>query len=211
VALADDALLERVGERRRPSISFLTMRPTGMPVQSATTEATAWASTLGRISGRSPCRRLQLGLQRLSSLEQGSIARRGRARRLDAESGRRWRLLGSSGLAFAAGAATLGGLLGLPAPPPGRAQLCAQIEDLLDQPLLVGPARSSSAAKALPLHGELLAGGLALGGVDADRGLAAMIASSFSSASMRFLATVLDLGGSACWLMATRRRRCRAG
>jgi hypothetical protein len=37
------------------SISLRTMRPTGMPVQSATTDETAWASTLGRISGSSPC------------------------------------------------------------------------------------------------------------------------------------------------------------
>ncbi len=37
------------------SISFFTMRPTGMPVQSPTTEATACSSTLGRISGDSPC------------------------------------------------------------------------------------------------------------------------------------------------------------
>ena len=34
--------------------SFLTMRPTGMPVQSPTTAATACSSTLGRISGVSP-------------------------------------------------------------------------------------------------------------------------------------------------------------
>ena len=37
------------------SISFLTMRPTGTPVQSCTTDATACSSTLGRISGDSPC------------------------------------------------------------------------------------------------------------------------------------------------------------
>ncbi|MCY1537805.1 hypothetical protein D9M68_733150 [compost metagenome] len=37
------------------STSFLTMRPTGMPVQSATTEATACSSTEGRMSGDSPC------------------------------------------------------------------------------------------------------------------------------------------------------------
>ncbi len=35
--------------------SSLTIRPTGMPVQSATTEATACSSTLGRTSGLSPC------------------------------------------------------------------------------------------------------------------------------------------------------------
>ncbi len=37
------------------SISFLTMRPTGMPVQSWTTLATACSSTVGRMSGASPC------------------------------------------------------------------------------------------------------------------------------------------------------------
>ncbi len=36
------------------SISFFTIRPTGMPVQSCTTDATACSSTLGRISGDSP-------------------------------------------------------------------------------------------------------------------------------------------------------------
>ena len=34
--------------------SFLTIRPTGMPVQSSTTVATACSSTLGRMSGVSP-------------------------------------------------------------------------------------------------------------------------------------------------------------
>ena len=38
------------------SISFLTMRPTGMPVQSPTTDATAWPSTVGRMRGWSPCK-----------------------------------------------------------------------------------------------------------------------------------------------------------
>ena len=37
------------------SISFFTIRPTGMPVQSATTEATACPSTVGRMRGVSPC------------------------------------------------------------------------------------------------------------------------------------------------------------
>ncbi len=37
------------------SISFFTIRPTGMPVQSWTTLATACSSTVGRISGASPC------------------------------------------------------------------------------------------------------------------------------------------------------------
>ena len=37
------------------SISLAAMRPTGMPVQSATTEDTAWWSTVGRINGSSPC------------------------------------------------------------------------------------------------------------------------------------------------------------
>ena len=37
------------------STSFFTMRPTGMPVQSATTEATACSSTDGKMSGDSPC------------------------------------------------------------------------------------------------------------------------------------------------------------
>ncbi len=39
-----------------PWISFFTIRPTGMPVQSATTEATACSSTWGKMSGLSPCR-----------------------------------------------------------------------------------------------------------------------------------------------------------
>jgi hypothetical protein len=55
VLLADDALVERVGELEHRLHSFLTMRPTGMPVQSATTEATACSSTEGRMSGDSPC------------------------------------------------------------------------------------------------------------------------------------------------------------
>ncbi len=38
-----------------------------MPVQSATTEATAWASTLGRISGDSPCRACSWASSSLSS------------------------------------------------------------------------------------------------------------------------------------------------
>ena len=37
------------------SISSLSIRPTGIPVQSPTTVATACASTMGRISGVSPC------------------------------------------------------------------------------------------------------------------------------------------------------------
>jgi type VI secretion system protein VasG len=37
------------------SISLAAMRPTGMPVQSPTTLATAWKSTVGNISGLSPC------------------------------------------------------------------------------------------------------------------------------------------------------------
>ena len=36
------------------SISFLTIRPTGIPVQPATTAATACASTVGKMSGESP-------------------------------------------------------------------------------------------------------------------------------------------------------------
>ena len=44
------------------SISFFTMRPTGMPVQSATTDATACSSTLGRISGRLALQLVQLRL-----------------------------------------------------------------------------------------------------------------------------------------------------
>ena len=58
------------------------MRPTGMPVQSATTAATAWASTLGRISGVSPCSSasfvcssLQLGEQLLAPRRQRAGAR----------------------------------------------------------------------------------------------------------------------------------------
>ncbi len=42
VILADDPLPRDVGQASTASISFLTMRPTGMPVQSPTTEATAW-------------------------------------------------------------------------------------------------------------------------------------------------------------------------
>ncbi len=46
--------------RRMFSSSFLTMRPTGMPVQSDTTLATACASTEGMISGRVALQRGQL-------------------------------------------------------------------------------------------------------------------------------------------------------
>ena len=66
VVLADhaprSALLERRAPRRsRPS----SIRPTGMPVQLSTTEATAWPSTAGRTSGASPCSACELGLQAL--------------------------------------------------------------------------------------------------------------------------------------------------
>ncbi len=50
------------------SISFLTIRPTGTPVQSATTDATACASTLGRIKGVSPWISLRLTMRPFSSV-----------------------------------------------------------------------------------------------------------------------------------------------
>ncbi|MNS72675.1 hypothetical protein D3C72_1060940 [compost metagenome] len=59
------------------STSFLTMRPTGMPVQSATTEATACSSTEGRMSGDSPCTAWILACSSCSSAS--SVARSGPA------------------------------------------------------------------------------------------------------------------------------------
>ena len=53
------------------SISFLTMRPTGMPVQPATTAATAWPSTVGKIE-----RRIALESRRIR-LQFAKLAKRG--------------------------------------------------------------------------------------------------------------------------------------
>ena len=57
---------------RTASTSFLTMRPTGTPVQSDTTAATAWASTLGRISGASPCALASVDCSSRSSVSRAS-------------------------------------------------------------------------------------------------------------------------------------------
>ena len=70
----------RAGRATRPgagsvSSSFFTIRPTGMPVQSATTLATACASTLGMISGASPCSAASLSC---STCELGEQRARGR-------------------------------------------------------------------------------------------------------------------------------------
>ena len=93
---------QRVGSLRTASTSFLTIRPTGMPVQSATTAATAWASTLGRISGASPW----------SAAERGAAARGSSAQpRLRGHGG----LLGL-GVVHGAGGAARG--CGRPAPAP---------------------------------------------------------------------------------------------
>ena len=51
-----------VGSFSTVSISLAAMRPTGMPVQSPTTLATAWKSTVGSISGLSPCSVVELVL-----------------------------------------------------------------------------------------------------------------------------------------------------
>ena len=48
-------------------ISFFTILPTGIPVQSETTEATVWASAVGRMRGLSPCNSFNLACNSLCS------------------------------------------------------------------------------------------------------------------------------------------------
>ena len=125
---------------RTASTSFFTIRPTGMPVQSATTAATAWPSTVGRISGDSPCSFSSSLCSFFSLAEQLS---RGRLPRVAARRQPAWprslrrrlspfaRSLVGGGFQLASGAFDLAGR---------AAELGPDFQDLIDELLFVLPA-----------------------------------------------------------------------
>ena len=165
------------------------MRPTGMPVQSATTVATAWSSTAGRISGR-------LALQRrracsASSLQLGSSALARSSGDSGAGASAALRRPGAAAGAASAAAAACVGAARRPAL--AGAQLGAKIQDAVDDRLLLAPARRQLGEACLLLAEQRVALSLRSATGRPIASSRAMMSSSISSASIRALA-VLDLG-----------------
>ena len=79
VALADDAFLQRVGKVEDGLDFVLDHLPTGMPVQSATTEATACSSTAGQDERFLALDRFEFGFGGAEFAQSGSGAVRGSA------------------------------------------------------------------------------------------------------------------------------------
>jgi hypothetical protein len=170
--------------RSTVSISFLTMRPTGMPVQSATTLRPRPGSRPGQDQRRSPCRAAQLGLQAGSRVQLAGQQGGARCARRFARF-RRW----PAGLALdrAGARAIWPAAPGCGRPAPSR-------------PASVSPAPSRRAL------GAQLRAGIGLPRADVSMPMAAsraMMSSSVCSASMRRRQSSTS-AGVACWLTATR-------